>query len=89
MIVHILLAIWLVPTICFFLGIVIASMIKEDSLLPFDEWFEVFILIPISLVWPVVGVFMYKEYSKQRQLKLDQTKEYIEAHYKHKWYEEI
>ena len=84
---HVLLGIWLIPAIIAFPTFLIAMMIQEGSLFPFDEWFEIFILIIGVLIWPVLLVMGFIEYRDQRKKKLAEVQETIEYHYKDKWFE--
>ena len=87
MIWHILLGIWLVPVIIGLPISLIAFMIQEHSLLPFDQIEDYFIFALGWFVWPLLVYVAIDDYKNRRKEKLTEVKQTIEAHYKDKWYE--
>lgn len=87
MIGYIILGMWLVPFVISIPTVIIIAMIHDGSFFPFDDWYDIPILIVCLAIWPVLLGLFIKNYRQERKIKLTTVQKTIDVHYKDKWYD--
>ena len=78
---------WLIPGLLAYNTLIIAGMATEETLWPFEDWYDPFVIALIIPLWPIVIGAVFQQYRTERKQKLNTIKESIEVHYRDRWYE--